>query len=296
MRYDLISLDLFIAVAETRNLTHAAKLRHLAVSAVSKRISEMEEQAGAPLLVRYARGVELTPAGQSLLFHARQVRQALQNLDSELDEFAGGIKGHIRIHAITSALSQFLPQDVTEFAALYPQIRFDIEERVGSDVVRAVAEGRADVGVISAQTPAQGLETLPYRADELTLVAPVGHPLAGEGSVRLAQVLEHEMVGPHQESSVYQLLTREAQVLGVPLKLRIRISSFDCICRMVSAGLGLAVLPRSVVRPYQRSLQLKAVRLDETWAERSLLLVLQSYERTAPTLRTFIDQLRGDSL
>ncbi len=295
MRYDLTSLDVFIAVAETRNLTHAANIRHLAVSAVSKRISELEEQVGAPLLLRHARGVELTPAGQSLLFYARQVRQTLQNLDAELGEFASGIKGHIRIHAITSALSQFLPQDVTEFAALYPQIRFDIEERVGSDAVRAVAEGRADLGIIAAQTPAQGLQTLPYRDDELVLVAPADHPLSELASVRLAQVLEYEMVGPHRESSVYVLLTREAEALGMPLKLRIRISSFDCICRMVSAGMGLAVLPRSVVQPYQRSLRLRAVRLDEAWAARSLLLVLQAYEASSPTLRTFIDQIRGDT-
>ncbi|MCC6076543.1 LysR substrate-binding domain-containing protein [Pseudomonas sp. GCM10022188] len=295
MRYDLTSLDLFIAVADERNLTRAARLRHLAVSAVSKRISELEEQVGSPLLVRYARGVELTPAGQSLLFYARQVRQTLQSLDNELSEFASGIKGHIRIHAITSALSQFLPQDITRFAALYPQIRFDVEERVGSAVVRAVADGRADIGIIAAQTAAQGLETLPYRTDELTVVVPAAHPLAASKSLKMSQVLEHELVGPHLESSVHSLLTQAAEALGVPLKLRIRISSFDCMCRMVSAGMGLAVLPRSVVRQYQRSHQLKAVTLAEPWAERSLLLIFRKYDAASPTLRTFIDSLRSPS-
>ncbi|MND51386.1 HTH-type transcriptional regulator CysL [compost metagenome] len=293
MRYDLTSLDVFIAVAETLNLTHAANLRHLAISAVSKRISELEELAGAPLLIRRARGVELTPAGQSLLYYARQVRQTLQNLDAELGEFAEGIKGHIRIHAITSAISQFLPKDVTDFAELYPLIRFDIEERVGTDVVRAVAEGRADLGIIASQTAPQGLQTLPYRSDELVLVVPDGHALASSTSARFSEVLEHEMVGPHRESSVYGLLTREAEALGMPLKLRIRISSFDCICRMAAAGMGVAVLPRSVVKPYQRSLKLKIVRLDESWAARDLQLILQSYDAAAPTLRTFIDSVRA---
>lgn len=293
MRYDLTSLDVFIAVAETLNLTHAANLRHLAVSAVSKRISELEELAGAPLLVRRARGVELTPAGQSLLFYARQVRQTLQNLDAELGEFSEGIKGHIRIHAITSALSQFLPTDVTEFAALYPLIRFDIQERVGADVVRAVAEGRADLGVIASQTAARGLQTIPYRTDELVLVVPGMHELASSKSARFAQVLNYEMVGPHRESSMYGLLTQEAEALGMSLKLRIRISSFDCICRMVVAGMGLAVLPRSVVKPYQRSFKLKVLNLEERWAVRELLLVLQNYDAAAPTLRTFIDKIRA---
>ncbi|MFP3336297.1 transcriptional regulator, partial [Pseudomonas sp. SIMBA_064] len=77
--------------------------------------------------------------GQSLLFYARQLKQTMAQLDTELSGYASGVKGHIRIHAITSALSQFLPQDVDGFAQLYPQIKFDIEERVGSAVIRAVA-------------------------------------------------------------------------------------------------------------------------------------------------------------
>lgn len=292
MRYDLTSLDLFITVAQERNLTRAARIRHLAVSAISKRISELEAQVGSPLLIRNARGVDLTPAGQSLLFYARQLKQTVEQLDNELGDYASGVKGHVRIHAITSALSQFLPDDVARFVALYPQIKFDIEERVGSAVVRAVADGRADLGIIAAQTAAQGLETLPYRNDELTLVVPGGHVLAERKSIRFEEVLEHEFVGPHLESSMHTLLTGEAQKLGLDLQLRIRISSFDSMCRMVSVGLGVAVLPRSVIKQYLRSHKLKAVTLAEPWAQRSLLLAFKRYDAASPTLKTLIDHLK----
>lgn len=292
MRYDLTSLDLFITVAQERNLTRASRIKHMAVSAISKRITELEAQIGSPLLVRNARGVELTPAGQSLLFYARQLKQTMAQLDTELSGYASGVKGHIRIHAITSALSQFLPQDLAGFAQLYPAIKFDIEERVGSAVVRAVADGRADLGIIAAQTPAQGLETFPYRHDELTLVVPAGHALAAHQRVRFAEVLEHEMVGPHLESSVHSLLTSEAERLGKALKLRIRISSFDCMCRMVSNGLGVAVLPRSVIDQYLRSHKLNAVTLDEPWAQRTLLLALRKFDAASATLKTFVDHLK----
>lgn len=292
MRYDLTSLDLFITVAQERNLTRAARIKHLAVSAISKRISELEAQIGSPLLIRNARGVELTPAGQSLLFYARQLKQTLAQLDTELGDYASRVKGHIRIHAITSALSQFLPQDVAGFAELYPQIKFDIEERVGSAVVRAVADGRADLGIIASQTAAQGLETLPYRNDQLALVVPAGHALAQRKSVAFREALAHEFVGPHLESSMHSLLTSEAEKLGLSLQLRIRISSFDCMCRMVSNGLGVAVLPRSVVSQYQRSHGLKAVPLAEDWAQRSLLLAFRKYDAASATLRTFIDHLK----
>jgi len=292
VRYDLTSLDLFITVAQERNLTRAARIKHFAVSAISKRITELESQVGAPLLIRNARGVELTPAGQSMLFYARQLKQTLEQLDTELGDYATGVKGHIRIHAITSALSQFLPDDVAGFVALYPHIKFDIEERVGSAVIRAVADGRADLGIIASQTAAQGLETLPYRNDELTLVVPAGHVLASRKSIRFDEVLEHEFVGPHLESSMHTLLTNEAEKLGMALKLRIRISSFDCMCRMVSAGLGVAVLPRSVINQYLRSHKLKAVTLNEAWAQRSLLLAFKKYDAASPTLKTLIDHLK----
>lgn len=293
MRYDLTSLDVFITVAEERNLTRAARIKHLAVSAVSKRMTELEAQVGTPLLVRYARGVELTPAGQSLLFYTRQLRQTLTQLDHELSDYSSGVKGHVRIHAITSALSQFLPQDVARFSALYPNIKFDIEERVGSGVVRAVADGRADLGIIAEQTPSQGLETLAYRHDELTVAVPAGHPLAGRSRIRFKELLRHEFVGPHLESSTNRLLTHEATKLKGTLKSRIRISSFDCMCRMVSAGLGVSILPRNVLNHYLRPLKLKAVTLDEPWAERSLLLAFRRFDSLSPTLRTLVDSLKA---
>ncbi|PVZ36926.1 LysR substrate-binding domain-containing protein [Pseudomonas sp. CC120222-01a] len=291
MLYDLTSLDLFITVAQERNLTRASRIKHVAVSAISKRITELEAQIGSALLVRNARGVDLTPAGQSLLFYARQIKQTMAQLDTELSGYATGVKGHIRIHAITSALSQFLPQDLAGFSLLYPAIKFDIEERVGSAVIRAVADGRADLGIVAAQTSTQGLDTYPYRHDELTLAVPASHPLARLKDVSFREVLDHEMVGPHLESSMHTLLTSEATKLGMALKLRIRISSFDCMCRMVSNGLGVAVLPRSVITQYLRSHKIKAVTLNEPWAKRTLLLALR-LEGASPTLRTFVDHLK----
>src|SRR5262245_9659528 len=99
MRYDLVSLKIFVAVAECGNLTRAAEREHLAVSAISKRIAELEELVAVPLLQRYPRGVGLTPAGQSLLHHARQLLNQVDRMDAELGEFAGGAKGHVRLHA-----------------------------------------------------------------------------------------------------------------------------------------------------------------------------------------------------
>jgi DNA-binding transcriptional LysR family regulator len=293
MRYDLTSLDVFATVAEEKNLTKAARRRHLAVSAVSKRISELEAQAGSPLLVRYARGVDLTPAGQSLLHYAKQMQHTLALMQEELDGYAAGVKGHVRIHAITSALAQFLPADIERFANDYPQIKFDIEERVGSAVVRAVADGRADLGIFAEQTPAQGLQVFPYRSDELVAVVPSQHPLAARQRVRFDTLLDYEFVGPHQESSVHALLTSEARKRGKTLQLRIRISGFECMCRLVAAQMGIAVLPRALAAPELRGGKVRVLTLAEPWARRTLLIGVRQLETLPATARSLVGYLRA---
>ena len=150
MRHDLTSLKLFIAVAECGNLTRAAEREHLAVSAVSKRIAELESLIGTALLQRQARGVSLTPAGQSLLHHARQLMQLVQRMDAELGEYAEGVKGHVRLHVVASALTQFLPEEVESFLGRYPLVNVEMVEQTGKAIVQAVSDGQADIGVVAA--------------------------------------------------------------------------------------------------------------------------------------------------
>lgn len=291
MRYDLVSMDIFIAVAEERNLTRAARRLHLAVSAVSKRIAELEEQAGAALLLRYARGVELTPAGQSLLHYAQQVRLVLGQLDQELASYSAGVKGHIRIHAITSVLAQFLPSDLERFLAIYPFINFDIEERVGSAVVRAVVEGRADLGIFAEHTHPSGLETRPYRHDQLVVVTPRQHPLVGSSKISFADALSYEFIGPHRDSSLYTLFDQRMRELGLEMRVRLRVSSFECMCRLVASGLGIGILPKAAIDQYLRPLKLQMTQLDEVWAQRKLVIGMRRLDLLSPTVRTLVEHL-----
>lgn len=291
MRYDLVTMDVFIAVAEERNLTRAAERLHLAVSAVSKRIAELEEQVGSALLLRYARGVDLTPAGQSVLHYARELRLVLGHMDEELASYSAGVKGHIRIHAITSVLAQFLPTDLERFLASYPLINFDIEERVGTAVVKAVIEGRADLGIFAEHTPAAGLEILPYRQDQLVVVTPNDHVVTQKGKISFHDALEHEFIGPHLDSSLYKLFAQQQPDTGREMRVRVRVSSFECMCRLVSVKVGIAILPKAAIQQYLRPLKLKMTLLDESWATRSLVIGMRSSELLSPTVRTLVEHL-----
>lgn len=292
MRHDLVSLKLFVAVAECGNLTRAAEREHLAVSAVSKRVAELEELVGVPLLQRNPRGVSLTPAGQSLLHHARQMLALVDRMESELGEFAGGVKGHIRLHAVASALTQFLPEEIESFLTRYPGVRVTLQEHTGKAVIAAVADGSADLGVVSDRTPIPGLSAMPYHEDRLMIGVPLGHPLARRESVRFADVLDYAFVGPHADSSIANLMADGAKACGKPLEQRVIASSFDAMCRLVQTRLGITLLPEGVLAPHVEAGRIAMVRLAERWARRRLVVVVRDPDQIGPVTRTLIEHLQ----
>lgn len=292
MRYDLVSLKLFVAVADCGNLTRAAEREHLAVSAVSKRIAELEELARAPLLHRYPRGVGLTPAGQTMLRHARQVLQGVDRMDAELAEYADGVRGHVHLHAVASALYQFLPEEIESFLSAYPGVHISLEEQTGKAVVLAVAVGAAELGIVSAQTPAPGLAALPYHADRLAIGVPLGHPLARRKAVRFAEALDYAFVGPHADSSIAQLMAAGASACGKALEQRVQASSFDAMCRLVQTRLGITLLPEAVLLPHEQAGRIRRVRLDEDWAVRQMVIVVRDLDAVGHIARSLIDHMQ----
>lgn len=292
MRYDLTSLKIFVSVAECANLTRASEREHLAVSAISKRIGELEARARTPLLQRYPRGVGLTPAGQAMLHYARQMIKLVDRMDAELAEFADGVQGHVRMHAVASALTQFLPEELEAFLSRYPGVRISLEEHTGKATVLAVANGLADVGIVAGQTPLYGLSSMPYHTDRLMIGVPAGHPLARRKSVRFAQALDYPFIGPHADSSLAGLMVDGAQKCGKTLDQRIQASSFDAMCRLVENRLGITMLPEAVLARHAARGAIRVLRLNEEWALRELLIVVRDSEQLGHVARTLIDHLQ----
>ena len=216
-RFDLVTLSLFVSVARQGSISAGARQSHLAVGAASKRISDLEAALGTALLYRNAAGVELTDAGQACLVHALRVLQEVEQMAGALSDFAQGVRGQVRIAANTSSLTQFLPEDLAAFMDGHPAVRIDLEEQNSSDIVTAVLENRADIGVFADRTPADGLATFPYRLDELVLIVPQRHPLAGEPQVAFADTLAYDYVGLPPATSLATRLADESGRLGLSL-------------------------------------------------------------------------------
>ncbi|WP_336273867.1 LysR family transcriptional regulator [Vreelandella indica] len=290
-RFDFVTLKLFISVADEGRLTAAAEREHLALAAVSKRISDLEALVGTTLLYRRPRGVELTPAGQAFLHHARRIMDNIERLHAELSEYGEGVRGHVRIHSNTSAIIAFLPQDLSAFSRLYPEIKIDLQERVSSEIIAAVRDGLTDIGIFAGHVAAPDLQQLSYRHDRLVLMTPIDHPLAERESIAFNEALAFDFIGLQQDASLQSLLNEQANLAGKVLRMRIQVRSFDAICRMIHHGMGVGVLPEQTIYRDLGDLQLKSIPLSDPWAQRELVIGMRRYASLHVTARHLVDHL-----
>lgn len=295
MRFDPTSLALFVRVVEEGSIAAAARSEHIAAAAVSTRLSELEEVLGTALLRRSNKGIEPTASGEAFLGLARGLLRAMDEAYLEMKDYSTGVRGQVRVFANISAINQFLPGELHAFLAEHPRVKIQLEEHISTDILRGVAENRADVGVFTAGPHAAALETFPYHADRLVAITPRAHPLAARRSVRFADMLPYPLVGLHAGSAINLQLIRAASELGRTLQLRVEVTSYDALCRMVGSELGIGVLPEAVAGPFLVPLRLQALALDEPWAARELRICVRSFEALPPGARLFVDHLRRRS-
>ena len=291
MRLDLTTLNLVLAIEQTRSITRGAQREHLALAAASKRLSDLEARLGVQLFERRARGVEPTEACRALVRHIRTLNASLHALESEVVEFARGIKGHLRIAANAGAIAECLPADLAAFSEKHPQIRISLEDMTSAEVQAAVAEGRADVGVFTAPLLDNRIETRVYAQGQLAVLVPRGHELAGRKKVSFDDLLDHDLVGLHAGAAAQELMQEQAQARGRTLKARWQVRGFDAIAQLVEAGMGVAVLPSVPAQRFAKVFEVTMLSLDEPWATRDYCLGVARVERLPTVVQRFVDAL-----
>ena len=292
MRLNLYSLQLFVAVVEEGTIAAAAEREFIATSALSKRMSELECAVSTPLLIRQARGVLPTAAGQILARGARKLLHDAEDLSMEVRDFAIGLFGHVRLAANLSAITQFLPGELRHFSHAHPKIQIDLEERVSSVVTRMVLDNTVDIGIFARSDDEHLLKTFPYREDCVVLVTRHDHPLAQRPSLAFADTLEFDHVGMHRGGSGNHLLVRAASDANGILKTRFHVTSFDALVSMIKAGLGIGVVPRNVIALYATE-GLSMIELEDAWARRRLKIGVRSEEGLTTAARTFLAHLQS---
>lgn len=290
---DLTTLRLFVSVCETGNIARAGERASIVGSAISKRLAQLEEQLGTPLLVRKRYGVVPTTAGQTLLEHARAMLDSAARIEADMRHFAAGARGQVRVLASVSAMTESLAEDVAAFLAQpeHRTIQVDLEERVSPEIVRGVQEGMASLGVCWDAADLGGLQSRRYCSDHLCVVVPPGHPLVGHASVRFVETLEFEHVSLPVNSAVQVRLRQYAAELGQPLRHRVVVTNFEAALRVVRAGLAISLVPREVAAPLAAAHGLHMVALDETWARRRFIICFRDTQSLTPSAQLLLDYL-----
>ena len=289
--YDITTLRLFVSVVEQGNIAQASRINHIAASAISKRVSDLEARVGVNLLYRLRGGVEATEAGTAVFRRAKRILLLLEDMEAELGEYTNGMRGQVRLWANTSCITQFLPEDLTLYVERFPEVGIELREETSQVIVDGIREGLTDLGVFSGHIASSDLETRTYRHDNLMVILPANHPLQSSERLTLADIAPYDNVGLQEGSSLQHKLMNEAAALEIPLRFRVKVLGFDGIRRMVEAGLGLAVLPEGAVIPYIGMGGFSAVKFDEPWAARSLMLGFRDYKSLPVVARTLIDCL-----
>ncbi|MDF0529548.1 LysR substrate-binding domain-containing protein [Tsukamurella sp. 8F] len=289
---DPLSLRLFVRVVELGTITDVAAREHLAAAAVSRRLSDLEERLGTALLVRTNRGISPTAAGAFLAVAAREVLGDMDDLVSRMREYSDGSRGLVRVLANISAVSTALPPLVRSFADLHPRVRLQILERDSLSITEAIGDNFADIGVFTTLPYHADIEVYPFRRDRLMVLVSADHPLAQRKSVTFVETLEFEHVvlrtGTHLRLQMLTAAGRE----GPALRSSVEVSSYDTLCRMVECGLGVGVLPAANLAHFALT-GVRALHLDEAWADRELSVCVRRADALAPASRLFLEHLRA---
>jgi DNA-binding transcriptional LysR family regulator len=289
--FDMVDLRLLVNVVDTLSLTRGAERSNMSAPAASARIRKMEEALGKQLFYRTTQGLAPTSAGRTVLRHALLILRQVQELTGELLENAGDMRGNLRLYANTLSINEFLPAALQKFLLNFPGMNIDLHERPSADIARALKQGAADIGILSADVPNDGLECMPYRTERLVLVTSCSHPLAGRAAVHFGQTLEADYIGLKDDTALQSFVMRAAYREGLAMKLRIQVNNFEALCRLVDSGVGIGVIPESVARRHAERLRIAIVVLQDEWAVRDLKIAVREMRSLPAPARALIEVL-----
>lgn len=270
-RIDPFDLRLFAAVVEGGSITAGAREVHLSLAAASSRLQGLEHAIGAPLLVRSKRGVTLTDAGRTMLQHAGRLQREMEALHADMAGHAHGVRSTVRLLCNTAALVEHLPQLIGPFLAAHRDLDLDLRELDSQDVLAAMRQERADIGIVADYVDTQGLDVRVFREDPLVAVVPGAASRNVRRRLRFADLLDRPFVGLSADSALSRFLQKQALNHGRGIHHRVRVRTLDAVVDLVGEGVGVAVVPRATILRLA-SKKAAARELADGWAKRRLLV------------------------
>lgn len=244
---ELTPLRYLRAIADAGTMTVAAQRLGLSQPTLSAAVRKMEAKLGVDLFSRTGRGLTPTEACLVLLEHADRAVRSVDAGVRAVRALAGLEAGTVRVGAGATVVTYLLPGVVQRFRQRYPDLRVSVREAGSSQVAEALLKGELDLGVVTLPVNVPGggdLMTVARTADELRLIVPPGHALAGQTEFAWADLAREAVVGFEAGSSVRAVIDQAAAAHGVGLEVVVELRSIEGIARMVRAGVGVGFVSR----------------------------------------------------
>lgn len=284
MNFDLADLRAFLAVADLGSFRAASENLHLSQSAVSRRVDKLEEALGVDLFVRTTRNVELTTVGRTFVHKARGVLNELESALVGIADFAERISGVVTIACVPSAVSHFLPAVIAEFHRLHPRMRVRLIDESSSNLLLAVADGEADLGLTYIGTQEPDIEFEPLVNDPFVVACTPEHPLARKRHVTWAQLAGYDYVSLAQGSGNRFLLDQALAHVADKPDWFCEVRHVPALVSLVEAGLGIGVVPQLALPPGGR---LASVVLREPALSRTIGIIRRRGRPLRPAAEQF---------
>ena len=288
-------LRYFAAVARHASIREAAEELHVAQSALSRRIQKLEDELGAPLFERHARGVALTSAGEILLSFAQTSLRQVERVRSEVEALKGLRRGTVHVYSIESLVPHLLPRVIARFGARYPGINFDVTIDGSDRVIAAVREGRTDIGIAFYPPADPELATVFKVREPLVATMSAQHPLAGKAKVSLAECAAYPMAAPLRNTGSRVLMDVACKTVGVHMKPALETNSIPLRVAFVQNGNGVTFLSRLSAWDSLRSGELVAVPIRDRIVNSGTIDAVTHVSRQLPlAAEEFLRAVQGE--
>lgn len=268
-------LRLFLAVAEAGSITAGAHQIQLSLAAASTRLQKLEHAIGATVFVRSRQGVSMTDAGRTLFRHAGRLQRDMEALHADMAAHAQGVRSTVRVLSNTAAMTEYLPRLVGQFLIHHRDIDIDLRELDSRDVLSAMHQEQADIGIVADYVGTEGLKTQLFRTDRLVAIMPIGNESGAQSAVSFVDLLELPFVGLPAESGLSRFLQSQALHHGRGIHHRIRVRSLEDVVSLVIEGVGVAVIPEAAA--FRLANECALIRsLVDAWSTRRLHLCTAS--------------------
>ncbi len=284
---DLSQLEVLVAIAQERSFSRAAERLHRTQPAVSQTLRRLEDEVGAALVDRSSKDGTLTAAGALLYEHALQLLNLRHAAGAALRELQDLRRGKVTIAANEYTVTHLLPV-LAAFHRAHPEIQVEVRRSPASAIPRLLLGRDVELGVLGYRPAAAGLAVVPFSTDELVLLVPPRHPLAGRAQVGVRQLGAESFFAHNVPSPLREQVVRTFERLRTPLRMPLELPTLDAIKRLVAAGLGVALMPRRVAEGEVARGEVVALSVRELRVPRSIYLVHRSAGALSHAARAFV--------